>query len=696
MTWWCGPEFLKKAIAEQPIKKYETECETKKICLHTMKEEPFEFPNVSNFWKLQRVFVYINRAIKKMKKEERQMTNELTVKELQEATYKIIKIVQKQQFEMEIKTIKENNELPKTNAIKSLSIFLDDEGMLRVGGRLKNAEITYNMKHQILLPKNNKVTDLIIKSEHLKAFHSGPRLTEALIRKKFWIVNGMSTIKKTLRNCIICKKCKPKPLCQKMGELPKCRVKLPQKPFINCAIDYAGPIKIKESKLRNSKILKAYISLFVCMATKAVHLEVVSDLTAEAFIGALRRFTSRRGQVNHIYSDNGTNFTKANKLLSELTEKEKEEFECKLNEETEKNEIQFHFSPAYSPHFNGIAESAVRSAKYHLKRTIKTAFTFEELTTILSQIEAVMNSRPLCIQSTDPNEATALTPAHFLNLIPTVMPPDENLSDIKNGYLSRWQLVQKIQQNLAKRWKEEYLNQLQQRKKWFTKDIEAEIDDIVMLKDENKVATTWRLGKVLEKYPGKDGLTRVMKIKTSEGERIIEIGKIAPLPIERNEQQVITTHFATTKSEKNEKNKHKSYWKWSPVLALTILCMLTPTRVMGETNRNDVAKAIIDGVVTVFNSDTTKEIINSFKNRHGPMYDGKTFNLNDKRFVYLKGAEFERSQITMWCTAIGLTSVGVLLFILLLCCIWCRGTQNKVTKPSTRKEVIPMPSLEEI
>lgn len=312
-----------------------------------------------------------------------------------------------------------------------------------------------------------------------------------------------------------------------MADLPVNRVTF-VRPFLSTGVDYAGPIYVRPSKRRGLKPNKAYIVVFICFSTKAIHVELAGDLSTETFIAAFRRFISRRGLCQDMFSDNGSNFIGAKREIEELFSILKNNsFSSFLSQ----NNIHWHFNPPSSPHFGGIWEAAVKSIKYHLKRTLGNAqLTFEEMNTVLIQIESILNSRPLCLTSDD--ELDPLTPSHFLIGHPHTSLPDPDLSHLKLNSLSRWQYIQRLRQEFWKKWHRSYLLTLQKRTKWSTNKSSIKINDVVILHEENLPPSCWKLGRVIDLHPGEDQIVRVVTVKTQTGTLKRPTIKLSVLPIE--------------------------------------------------------------------------------------------------------------------------------------------------------------------
>lgn len=407
---------------------------------------------------------------------------------------------------------------------------MDEEDLVRVGGRLKNTEFTVDKKHPIVLSADHKFTKMLFASEHLRLLHAGPQLLLFSIREKFWPIGGRNLARKAVHNCIKYFKNNPRQVHISLGDLPNFRV-TSTAPFHATGVDYAVPFFIKDRKRKGYKTSKAYVGLFVCCATKAIHLELISDLTSEAFIAALRRFSSRKGKPAHIYSDNASNFVGANKELKSLAK-----FLADVSKQVDvlvETGITWRFIPAYSPHFGGLWKAGVKSTKYHLRRVAGgSVLIFEEFYTFLTQIEALLNSRPLIPMSSDPNDLIPITPAHFLIGRTLLSVADPTITHIPDSKLSRWQLLQKLQQHFWQRWSKDYISELQLRRKTGHSNKPFTEGMLVVIKEENLPAFRWKLGRITSVHSGKDKVARVATVKTATGTIRITTAKLCPLPDE--------------------------------------------------------------------------------------------------------------------------------------------------------------------
>jgi hypothetical protein len=484
--------------------------------------------------KKKRVVAYVCRFINNAKRVNNKITGPLTTEELNVANNVIVKSIQKRSFAEEYHQLSTGGGIEKNSTIRNLSPFLDENGVIRVGGRIRNANLAYNQKHPVLIPKNHNVTEAIIRHFHVKNLHSGTQSTLASIRQQYWPIAGRNKIKQIIHKCISCFRAKPIIAQQKMGDLPVKRLE-PARPFINSGLDYCGPILIKTHRGRGKqKTIKAYVCLFICLSTKAIHIELVSDLTADTFLDALKRFVSRRGTVKSIISDNATNFIKANKDLIDLHQFfQNSEISRKLVTTLSNENIQWKFIPPRTPNFGGLWEAGVKSVKFHIKRVVgETVLTYDELYTLLTRIEACLNSRPLVPMSNDPNDLTAITPGHFLIGEALTAPLEPDLTELKINQLSRHQLLERLRQHFWKRWRTEYLSYLQGRTKWQSPSPSLQPGDLVLLVEDNVPPLCWPLGRIQQVHPGSDGNVRVVTVKTNRGTYKRGVRKVCVLPIE--------------------------------------------------------------------------------------------------------------------------------------------------------------------
>ncbi|GIY24383.1 reverse transcriptase [Caerostris darwini] len=350
----------------------------------TTEEENFEIHA-----KIIRILAYCRRFIIRCK---------LGTNIASEATYLYlseIKSILFRHFPDELNSLQTGKTLSPSNKILSLNPFLDN-GILRAGGRIRRSNLPFKSKHPILLPGSHKISAMIIQEAHIANLHAGQlTLLAHILKQSYWIVGAKRLTRKIVNKCVVCCRYYSKPVKQLLGDLSKARVEF-SRAFTNCGCDFTGSIDIKLAKRRGKKSTKAYVALFVGLATKALHLELVGDLTSGSFISALKRFTSRRVYPSRIYCDNATNFIGARRKIDDV-----QEFINTINDNPKityflnTSEINWHFIPS-SPHFGGIWEDGTKSVKFHLKRSISDCkLTFEEFSTLLCQIEAILNSRPL-------------------------------------------------------------------------------------------------------------------------------------------------------------------------------------------------------------------------------------------------------------------------------------------------------------
>ena len=526
--WWRGPEWLRFSQVDWPIQSTLSPnkmCdEEKEICLVTTCKsvEPiFPFNNYSVFSKLQRVTAWIFRFMHNCRKSRDSIVKcpNLSVTELSQAERYWISISQNDSFSSELSALQSNRDLPYSSVLKSLNPFLDSHGLIRVGGRISNSELSYNNTHPLVLHGKHLITKLIIRCEHRRLLHAGPSLLCSSISLRFHIINLRKTVRSITRACVSCKRQIGKPSFQLQGQLPQERV-TPGFIFEKVGVDYAGPFNIKYGSIRKPTIVKAYVCLFVSLSVKAVHLELVSDLTTQAFIADLRRFTARRGYPALIWSDHGTNFVGADRELKELIQFMKtQNTQTKISEFCASKNIEWRFIPERAPHFGGLWEAAVKSMKFHLKRiTSDVKLTFEEMTTVICQIEACLNSRPLIpIKHTNEEVLEILTPGHFLIGQSLIALPDNSDSTRSMSLLRRWQLCQSLVHHFWKRWSKEYVITLIKHHKWYYHKRNVSIGDIVIIRDETLFPTKWPLARVIDVHPGKDDLVRVATLKTEKG-----------------------------------------------------------------------------------------------------------------------------------------------------------------------------------
>ncbi|XP_076299894.1 uncharacterized protein LOC143218549 [Lasioglossum baleicum] len=562
--WWQGPEFLRLSDSFAPtgLAELENLPEGRRpivaaIAKGRMNEEDNDvLLRFSSYSRLLRVSAWCRRWLRKRHFVASTTSSDtqpptLSVVDVEEAERGWIRLVQRITYREEIKLLANGQCIPNKSSLASLCPTLDSNGLLRVGGRLSKAPLNPDEAHPIILPPNSRLTHLYISLVHSTTLHGGVQATLGAVRQRYWIPKGRSAVKATINKCVTCLRWRAEPATQLMGQLPAPRV-TPALPFHSTGVDYAGPIWLRTTSGRGHKAYKGFLAVFVCLVTKAVHLEVVFDYTAQAFLAAFRRFVSRL--CAHLYSDCGTNFLGADRELRRLFTASSQENRS-LRSLMLDLRIQWHFNPPAAPHFGGLWEAAVKSTKHHLRRTIGEArLTYEEMTTLLTQVEACLNSRPLTALSDDPTDLTALMPGHFLTGSALNSIPEPSLLDTETNRLTRWKLLSKMRDQFWTRWQREYLQGLTTRSRWRRPMEDMEPGRLCIIVGETTSPAQWPLARIKETHPGADGKVRVAKLTTATTELLRPVAKLIVLPIDANESmtalvsstRISTAHRTTT------------------------------------------------------------------------------------------------------------------------------------------------------
>jgi len=445
----------------------------------------------------------------------------LTAHEIEEAEIVILRHVQSQRYPKEIDSLKRNGVVFKSSPLLPLAPKIDGTGLLRVGGRLGIARIAEGRRHPCIVPYDDQLATLIARYFHGRA-HLGIEWTLSLMRERFWIIKGRSMLKRIQRDCIICKKLFAYPECQLMSDLPKERVEAGKPAFSAVGVDCFGPVY---SKVGRSQV-KRYGCLFTCFSTRAIHIEMLYGLDADSFLNGLRRFVTRRGQPEVIWSDNGTNFVGG---LSEIASSSRELNWERIRKHCADNYIEWNFIPPSAPHMGGLWERMIRTVKKVLKSILgSTPLRDDVIETLFCEVECIVNGRPITSVSDDPFDLAPLTPNHLL-LLRHGPPPLPGQFDGSDQYRKRWRHVQFLSDQFWKRWQKEYLPLLQRRGKWSQVNPNVTVGDVVLIVDEKTTRGLWPLGLVVDATPSRDGLVRKVTVRTKSSELLRPVTKVVKL-----------------------------------------------------------------------------------------------------------------------------------------------------------------------
>lgn len=508
--WWEGPSWLREPPcrwAQEIIECDEEEISKEKkkkhvTCLFNSDTDEWHMTYFSSYPKTVSMVGWIFRFIHNAKKPIESHRGPLSSEEINLAEMFIFKLIQREVF---------HNENDKR--LSTLSAFQDDHGVIRLKSRVSNREDCDNFRFPIVLPGNHTVVKSLIFEYHQKSCHVGTQGLLSILREKYWILGGRRAIRSVTVKCVVCKRHSAKSPVVTSPPLPLDRVR-DAVAFEVTGVDFAGPLYLKTGE-------KVWVCLFTCAVYRAVHLELTISLSTASFLQAFRRFVARRGRPKIIYSDNGTNFVGAANAFSKLNW-------TKIVEETSVQRIMWRFNPPTASWWGGFWERLIGVLKSLLRKVLGRASLFyEDLLTLLCDCEAIINTRPLTYISSDPSDLVALTPVMFLRDQVDSGLPDCDAVD-QESLCRKIKYKQKLRQDLRQRFRLEYLGQL--KLMCNTKQNQhVSLGEVVLIGNDNQKRLDWPLGRISEIIPGKDGIVRLVKVDTANGQLLRPIQRIYPL-----------------------------------------------------------------------------------------------------------------------------------------------------------------------
>ncbi len=523
--WWKGPPWLMqdpgqwktKQIVKVtlPVPEIRAEVNTMKVTL-TPPPSDERWSQFSSFTRAVRIMSWAKRFANNAlhPASARTTTPYLTSDELLTMKQQLLRLAQEQSFPEVYEAIKSRKPLPKSHFLFRTTLHVHDAlPYFTVSGRIRNTTQPTSTKQLIPLRAKAPLTMLFLKTCHSTHGHPGTEALLATLSEQYYIQGARNLLKKISRECVTCQKTYARPLQPAMGLLPSVRT-TPAPPFTFVGLDFAGPFKSRRGHTRKPVHQDCYVCLFVCMTTRAVHLDVCMDLSTDEFLAVLRRFMARRGVPNTLYSDNGTNFVGASSEIKKFLQHK--DTKQTMSHLTSTHDVKWKFIPPRAPHMGGLWEAGVRCMKTLLKKIVKPhPLRVDEFYTILTEVEATLNSRPLAPLHVDGHpEDIVLTPGHFLIQRPLKAPPlpQELSKTTTTSHLRRWTLVQHLNQTLWDRWLHTYLQSRFARSKWHIDAHEVKVGDIVLIRDVTLRRRNWPLGKVTQTFPGTDGVTRTVEV----------------------------------------------------------------------------------------------------------------------------------------------------------------------------------------
>ncbi len=539
--WWSGPPWLTLAPAQWPVTTPSQPPSSRPVLITapnaTMPSSQSGFLNelwtrFSSLHKLERVVAYIRRFAANTRSHTRSESTSLMSDEISDSRHTLLRLAQLQGLADVYSAVYAGCSLPKKHPLFGVQISIVRD-VLHIATRIRDEHSPTQPKFLILLPSNSHYTCLFLVTAHHTHHHPGVSALQAIIGDGYHVKGLRSALKKLSRQCPTCQRAYARTLSQQMGLLPTSRT-TPAPPFDTTGVDFAGPFWLRRGHTRKPVYEKCWVAVFVCTATKAVHVDVAASLSTNDFLATLSRFVARRGCPSLIMSDNGSNFRGARESLNELVAHlNKEETRQGIINFTHRHGIKWQTSPPRAPHFGGLWEAAVKQLKLLLHKNVGPhRLRFDEFYTILTELESILNSRPLYPPQIDQaSPVEPLTPGHFLIGRPLRALPTPEQSKAEITTLRRWRLITQLKNNCWQQWLSTYLQSIQDRHKWKQSQNNIKVNDLVYIKDATLGYRVWPLAKVLQTFPGDDGKVRAVKLLCKGKEFTRAIQSLVPLSL---------------------------------------------------------------------------------------------------------------------------------------------------------------------
>lgn len=541
--WFKGPDFLLKPFEEWPIQKYQVPVVNTHFIIKEKLDLFARLPSHLKYdWK--RLVHTVSLFLRIMKpKEQRPRFQYIQAEEFQRAELTVFRKIQSEAFSDEVDSLKRWKKLPEerrndvnciisSSRLAKLKVFLDDDDIIRSVSKNQRADQSYAARNPPVLPSKHPLVDVFVKYFHERNRHYLKEETIAEIRKVAWVIAVRRTLLRVISRCGECKIKSAKPVMPEEGYLHQSRQDFEKPPFTNLGIDVFGPVYIKQGRSE----VKRWVVLFTCLTFRAIRLEVVKDMTADRMIGAIRRATGRYTKVEKIWSDNGSNFLGANNELKRNVEEVQEVYGKAAADELK---VDWKFICAYSPWMGGAWERLIGITKRVLNNILQDETPDEwVLIDALMEVEIMMNNRPLTHTPTDPEELQPLTPNTMMFGTHIRAARNINAVDSSHRYSRKNYLkAQELGERLGARWMKEFWPEISRRAQKSLNRKNMQVDDIVLVTEPNLPRSDWKMGRVINIHPTRDGIARSVDVKFKDGSVVLKrsVGRCALVDIRGDE-----------------------------------------------------------------------------------------------------------------------------------------------------------------